>query len=141
MKTYNFQPHRIFNVDESGLTCVHKPLKVLAPKGKHVVATATSGERGMTTTVVICCNATGNYIPPMMIGSLRPDNENGNAVFYLLRMLRLFIAHAQMLGNLQLKFAENAEFELLTFSENVSISTKMADAISTISKSMKRKNS
>ena len=67
MKTYNFQPHRIFNVDESGLTCVHKPLKVLAPKGKCVVATATSGERGITTTVVICCNATGNYIPPMMI--------------------------------------------------------------------------
>lgn len=37
-------PHRIFNVDESSLTCVHKPVKVFAPKGKRVVASATSGE-------------------------------------------------------------------------------------------------
>ncbi len=67
MNKYNFRPYRIYNVDESGLTCVHKPVKVLAPKGKRVVATATSGERGITTTVVTCCNATGNYIPPMMV--------------------------------------------------------------------------
>ena len=67
MSKFNFQPHRIYNIDESGLTCVHKPIKVLAPKGKRVVATATSGEREITTTVVTSCNAAGNYIPPMMI--------------------------------------------------------------------------
>ena len=43
---HNFQPHRIYNCDESGLTCVHKPQKVLAQKGKRVVASVTSGERG-----------------------------------------------------------------------------------------------
>ncbi|XP_057311558.1 uncharacterized protein LOC130649317 [Hydractinia symbiolongicarpus] len=67
LEKFNIRPHRIFNVDESGLTCVHKPIKVLAPKGKRVVATATSGERGVTTTIVVCCSATGSYVPPMMI--------------------------------------------------------------------------
>ena len=67
MNTYNFHPHRIYNVDESGLTYVHKPEKVIAPKGKRVVATATSGGRGETTTILACCNASGSYIPPMMI--------------------------------------------------------------------------
>ena len=64
---HNFQPHRIYNCDESGLTCVHKPQKVLAQKGKRVVASVTSGERGVTTTVICCYSAGGNYIPPMMI--------------------------------------------------------------------------
>lgn len=67
IEKHNFQPHRIFNCDESGLTCVHKPLKVIARKGKRVVASTTSGERGQTTTVIICCNPTGIYVPPMMI--------------------------------------------------------------------------
>ena len=67
IEKYNFQPHQIYNVDESGLSCVHKPVKVLALKGKRVVSTATSGERGVTTTVVTCYNAVGNYVPPMMI--------------------------------------------------------------------------
>ena len=67
MNKYNFQPHQIFNCDESGLTCVHKPLKVVTPKGKRVVASATSGERGVTTTIIITYSASGTYIPPMMI--------------------------------------------------------------------------
>ena len=67
MNKYNFQPHQIFNCDESGLTCVHKPLKVVAPKGKRVVASATSSERGVTTTIIITYSASGTYIPPMVI--------------------------------------------------------------------------
>ena len=43
---YSFQPHQIFNCDKSGLTCVHKPVKVLTPKGKRCVSSATSAERG-----------------------------------------------------------------------------------------------
>lgn len=61
------EPHRIFNCDESGLTCVHKPLKVIAQKGKRVVSSVTSAERGQTTTILLAMNATGTYIPPMMI--------------------------------------------------------------------------
>ena len=54
-------------VHESGLSCVHKPNKVLAQKEKRVVSSTNSGERGVTTTIVACCNAVGNYVPPMMI--------------------------------------------------------------------------
>lgn len=46
---------------------VHKPQKVLSKKGKRVVASATSGEKGVTTTIICCYNAVGNYIPAMMI--------------------------------------------------------------------------
>ena len=54
-------------ISESGLTCVHKPVKVLAPKGKRTVSSTTSGERGQTTTIVVACSASGVYVPPMMI--------------------------------------------------------------------------
>ena len=67
LEKYYFQPHQIYNVDESGLTCVHKPIKVLAQKGKRVVSSATSGERGVTTTILCCYNAVGYYVLPMMI--------------------------------------------------------------------------
>ncbi|XP_047137645.1 uncharacterized protein LOC124814180 [Hydra vulgaris] len=58
---------QIYNCDESGLTCVHKPLKVIAHKGQRVVSSVTSGERGQTTTVILAFNCVGHYIPPMII--------------------------------------------------------------------------
>lgn len=59
---------KIFNVDESGFTTVQKkPSKVLGLKGKRQVGAATSGERGVNTTIVCCTNAAGNFIPPMII--------------------------------------------------------------------------
>ena len=36
-------------------------------KGKHAVASATSGEKGRTTTIITAINAAGNYVPHMMI--------------------------------------------------------------------------
>lgn len=62
-----FAAASIYNRDESGLSRVHKPRKVLSTQGKKVVASATSGERGVTTTIICCYNAAGNYILPMMI--------------------------------------------------------------------------
>lgn len=67
MSKYSFAPHRIFNVDETGVTTVHKPGKILAPKGQKQVGAATSWERGKTITVCCCMSATGQYIPPMFI--------------------------------------------------------------------------
>ena len=67
LDTQNFEPHQIYNCDETGLTCVHKPVKVVAPKGKRVVASVTSGERGQTTAIINAMNATGIFVPPMMI--------------------------------------------------------------------------
>ena len=63
----NVEASRIYNCDESGLTCVNKPVKVLSTKGKHVVSSATSGERGRTTTVLVAVSATGHYVPHMLI--------------------------------------------------------------------------
>ena len=60
-------PQQIFNLEESGLSCVHKLNNVLAQKGKRVVFSTTSEERGVTITIVTCCNAVGIYVPPMMI--------------------------------------------------------------------------
>jgi len=57
----------IYNVDESGFSCVQKPKRIVATKGKKNVGALTSGEKGRTITVVCCVSATGTYIPPVFI--------------------------------------------------------------------------
>jgi DDE superfamily endonuclease len=57
----------IYNMDESGFSCVQKPQKIIATKGKKNVGTLTSGERGRTVTVVCCMSAAGSFVPPMFI--------------------------------------------------------------------------
>lgn len=64
---YKFPARRIYNVDESGISGVHKPLRILAEKGRKQVGAITSGERGQTTTVVCCMSAAGDFVPPMFI--------------------------------------------------------------------------
>lgn len=60
-------PHRIYNVDETGITTVQVPTKVISPKGLKQLGKAVSYERGRNITVVGCVSASGNYIPPMFI--------------------------------------------------------------------------
>nr|XP_047135222.1 MFS-type transporter clz9-like [Hydra vulgaris] len=62
---YKFDLYCIYNVDETGLTTVQKPVKVLAGKGSKQVGRITSAER--RTLVTVCCasNAIGNSIPPL----------------------------------------------------------------------------
>lgn len=57
----------IYNVDETGLSTVHKPPKVLAFKVKHQVGAVSSGDRVLNTTCVCCMNAAGEFIPSMLI--------------------------------------------------------------------------
>jgi len=57
----------IWNMDETGITNVAKPCKVLSTKGKRQVSKITSAERGSTVTTVCAMSASGQYIPPMMI--------------------------------------------------------------------------
>ncbi|XP_033103547.1 uncharacterized protein LOC117106295 [Anneissia japonica] len=57
----------IWNCDESGLSSVHRPPKILATKGKKQVHSKTSGERGINTIVLACANAAGTFIPPFII--------------------------------------------------------------------------
>lgn len=54
-------------MDESGVTVVHRPGKVLSRKGQKQIGKLTSGEKGQTTTVICAVSASGIYVPPMMI--------------------------------------------------------------------------
>lgn len=60
-------PHRIFNMDETGITTVQVPTKVIAPKGTKQLGKAVSYERGRNITVCGCISASGSFIPPMFI--------------------------------------------------------------------------
>lgn len=57
----------IFNVDETALSTVQRPRKVLALKGKHQVGSMTSAERGTLTTGIFCMSAAGVFVPPMLV--------------------------------------------------------------------------
>ncbi|XP_065650696.1 uncharacterized protein LOC136078812 [Hydra vulgaris] len=64
---HKFQPQNIYNVDETGLTIVQKPVKVIAEKGDKQVGRITLAERGTLVTVCCAVNAIGNSIPPFFI--------------------------------------------------------------------------
>ncbi|XP_025410766.1 uncharacterized protein LOC112683809 [Sipha flava] len=58
---------KIYNVDETGITTVQKPSKILGPKGQKQVGSLISWERGKNVTTVCCMNAAGSFVPPMFI--------------------------------------------------------------------------
>jgi len=62
-----FTALNIYNVDDTGVSTVHTPPKLLAEKGKRLVASVTSAERGKNVTAVCCMSASGIFIPPMFI--------------------------------------------------------------------------
>ena len=67
LQKHQYLPSHIWNMDESGVSTVHEPGKIVATKGAKQVSKMTSGERGPTVTVICCMNAAGTYVPPMMI--------------------------------------------------------------------------
>jgi len=74
------KPDRIFNMDKSGVQLNNKPGKVLAKKGARAVKSLTFGEKGETIIVVTCCNAIGNFLPPVLIikgVNKKPEFEEG----------------------------------------------------------------
>lgn len=56
------KPHRIFNLDETSLSCTHIPLKV-EPRVHAPVAEV----RNKSATVINCVSATGQMLPPYLI--------------------------------------------------------------------------
>ncbi|XP_066583775.1 tigger transposable element-derived protein 6-like [Prorops nasuta] len=64
---YKLTPSHIWNVDETGVTTVQKPRKIIATKGAKQVGSVTSAERGSLVTVCVAVNATGNSVPCMFI--------------------------------------------------------------------------
>jgi len=67
LKSGRYSAQSMWNVDETGITNVHKPCKVIATKGARQVSKITSGERGATVTVICAMSAAGQYVPPMII--------------------------------------------------------------------------
>ncbi|XP_065675833.1 uncharacterized protein LOC136092041 [Hydra vulgaris] len=63
----HFSASNIYNVDETGITTVQKPNKVIARKGIKQVGALTSQEHGTLVTIVLAVNACGNSVPPMFL--------------------------------------------------------------------------
>ena len=61
------KPSQIFNADETGVTIVHKPSKVIAHIGRHNVPSLTSVDKGKTHTVLACVSASGQVLSPFMV--------------------------------------------------------------------------
>ncbi|KAK1876561.1 Tigger transposable element-derived protein 6 [Dissostichus eleginoides] len=64
---HGFVTQDIWNMDETGVTTVQNPGKIVARKGTKQVGSVTSAERGTLITLACAVNALGNSIPPMMI--------------------------------------------------------------------------
>ena len=59
---------RVYNTDETGVSIVPKSrCKIIAKTGRKQVGALSSAERGATITVEVCFNATGHYMPVMMV--------------------------------------------------------------------------
>lgn len=77
------RPAQVFNADETGITVVHKPGKVLAEVGRRHVYSIVSGEKGRTHTILACTSASGYVLPPLMIFPRKravPDKFKNGAV-------------------------------------------------------------
>lgn len=67
LEKHKLTAERVFNVDETGVSSVHRPPKVIASKKLKQVGGITSTERGFNTTVIACINAVGNSVPPVFV--------------------------------------------------------------------------
>lgn len=68
LQRYHLTASRIWNVDETGVTTVQKPKKmIVAQRGSKQVGAVTSAERGVLVTVAAAANALGNHIPCMFV--------------------------------------------------------------------------
>ncbi|XP_018357345.1 PREDICTED: uncharacterized protein LOC108757430 [Trachymyrmex cornetzi] len=63
----NITPSAIYNLDETALTTVHNPPKIVAEKGQKQVGQVTSGERGVLVTACCFICANGNSVPPFLV--------------------------------------------------------------------------
>jgi len=64
---------QIFNLDEAGITTVHKVPKVIGPRGAKQLGQITSAERGELVTMCCVFGATGQSLPPVYINCPRKN--------------------------------------------------------------------
>lgn len=67
IEKHGFTANSIYNCDETAVTTVHKPPKVMAPCGQKQVGKVTSAERGVLVTMCATICANGTYVPPFLI--------------------------------------------------------------------------
>jgi len=89
MSKNEFRAHQIFNTDESGITTVQKPGKILAKRG---LKRAVSYEKGMTTTIVCAMSPIAVHVPSVMLFCRK--NMNARLMKGALPVLRAM--HQQM---------------------------------------------
>ena len=66
--------NNIWNVDETGITNVHKPGRIESRKGRKQVGQVTSAERGQLVTLIYAICANGNNMSPYFV--FPTDNKN-----------------------------------------------------------------
>jgi len=67
LSRHSFGPGDIYNMDETGITTVQKPNKVVARKGFKQIGRITSAERGTLVTLAYSVSAAGNSVPPYFV--------------------------------------------------------------------------
>ncbi|KYN06058.1 PREDICTED: uncharacterized protein LOC108783334 [Cyphomyrmex costatus] len=67
LNSHAFGPMDIWNCDETGVTTVQKPNRVIARRGFKQVGRITSAERGELVTLMVAVSANGSYIPPFFV--------------------------------------------------------------------------
>ncbi|XP_043461173.1 uncharacterized protein LOC122497871 [Leptopilina heterotoma] len=61
IERFNINPENIWNMDETALTTVQKPVAVIAQRGVRNIGSITSAERGVLVTLALAVSATGVY--------------------------------------------------------------------------------
>ena len=67
MDTFQHNPARLYNCDETGITIVqHKHTKILGLKSKRHISSVQSTDRESLVTVVTCMSPNGQFISPLI---------------------------------------------------------------------------
>ncbi|XP_055622564.1 uncharacterized protein LOC129766123 [Toxorhynchites rutilus septentrionalis] len=66
-ESHEYNAADIWNMDETGLSTVHKTKFVVASKGTRCVGAISSGERGTNVTMALAVSAAGDRIPPFFV--------------------------------------------------------------------------
>ncbi|XP_014677723.1 PREDICTED: uncharacterized protein LOC106817562 isoform X2 [Priapulus caudatus] len=65
--THKFEAHDIYNCDETGVTTLQRPDRIVTEKGVKQVGVLPSAERRTLVTMCLAVNTSGNSIPPMLV--------------------------------------------------------------------------
>ncbi|XP_018405552.1 PREDICTED: uncharacterized protein LOC108781928 [Cyphomyrmex costatus] len=68
MEDQEFEPHQIWNMDETGFPTVPTNVgKIIAPRGLKRIGQAEAAERGTLVSMALAVNAAGNSVPPFFV--------------------------------------------------------------------------